>query len=124
MNPGLPRDRRGYLPLYYRGFDIYECFLTLSPTNCQAQVHGGAGNAELRRVSPRSEPGAQHTRQERHPTTRHAAVPYQRRVSNIYIFVSYMQHFMLQRSSSTGTREYVIGQRRQSKLIDRFCQLN
>ena len=21
LNPGLPRDRRGYLPLYYRGFD-------------------------------------------------------------------------------------------------------
>ena len=22
LNPGLPRDRRGYLPLYYRGLDI------------------------------------------------------------------------------------------------------
>ena len=21
LNPGLPRDRRGYSPLYYRGFD-------------------------------------------------------------------------------------------------------
>ena len=21
LNPGLPRDRRGYLPLYYRGLD-------------------------------------------------------------------------------------------------------
>ena len=21
-NPGLPRDRRGYLPLYYRGLDV------------------------------------------------------------------------------------------------------
>ena len=59
------------------------CILTSSADNRQAQVHGGAGDAELRRVSPRSELGAQHTRQERHPTTRHAAVPYQRRVSNI-----------------------------------------
>ena len=25
LNPGLPRDRRGYSPLYYRGFDI-SCF--------------------------------------------------------------------------------------------------
>ena len=23
LNPGLPRDRRGYSPLYYRGFDIF-----------------------------------------------------------------------------------------------------
>ena len=23
LNPGLPRDRRGYLPLYYRGWHIY-----------------------------------------------------------------------------------------------------
>ena len=27
LNPGLPRDRRGYLPLYYRGFvKAPECF--------------------------------------------------------------------------------------------------
>ena len=23
LNPGLPRDRRGYWPLYYRGLDEY-----------------------------------------------------------------------------------------------------
>ena len=23
LNPGLPRDRRGYSPLYYRGFDVF-----------------------------------------------------------------------------------------------------
>ena len=22
LNPGLPRDRRGYLPLYYRGLNV------------------------------------------------------------------------------------------------------
>ena len=26
LNPGLPRDRRGYSPLYYRGFDIVQIF--------------------------------------------------------------------------------------------------
>ena len=27
MNPGLPRDRRGYSPLYYRGIGCVECNL-------------------------------------------------------------------------------------------------
>jgi hypothetical protein len=28
-NPGLPRDRRGYWPLYYRGLMIFSVFLSI-----------------------------------------------------------------------------------------------
>jgi hypothetical protein len=29
LNPGLPRDRRGYLPLYYRGYAHKPTHLTI-----------------------------------------------------------------------------------------------
>ena len=37
LNPGLPRDRRGYSPLYYRGDALDRCYnkYLSSNTNCQ-----------------------------------------------------------------------------------------
>ena len=46
-NPGLPRDRRGYSPLYYRGFDEnrnilnknQQCFIKLLKVSVQQYTY-------------------------------------------------------------------------------------
>ena len=40
LNPGLPRDRRGYLPLYYLRFTKKSCkILKAWPVNANAKQH-------------------------------------------------------------------------------------
>ena len=42
LNPGLPRDRRGYLPLYYRGFVRTPSLVcTFKPTFWKAKHRNG-----------------------------------------------------------------------------------